>query len=484
LLISAAEHDRSVEISNPLEDAVKVEHRIAVIEDDELLRRTLVRALAARDRKVGAFASGEEFLSRLAEAARTDELPDLVLLDFKLADTNGLQVLQQVRAEHPHLPVVMLTAYGDVPLAVEAMRAGATEFLQKPVSVEMLQAVVRRHTHAGDPDGANLLLQEDLGPLVGDVVLIGHSHPMRHLLELVRQVAVSEVKAILVRGETGTGKEIISRLLHQLSPRREAPFVPINSGAVMPSLLESEMFGYKQGAFTGADPGGRTGRIEFADGGTVFLDEIGDMDPALQVKLLRTLETGEVRPVGSNELRHVDVRFIAATHQDLLRLVDEERFRRDLYHRLSVMVLDVPSLRDRGDDVMLLAEHFLDRFARELGRRTPAFTGAARRWMTRYSWPGNVRELRNLMERVALLSKSAMVGPELLTREGGMDDLSEGATPTIAEDVVHLDAMTLAQVEEAAIRRALERADGNVAEAARLLGIGYGALRHRLGKLG
>ena len=461
-----------------------MKHRIAVIEDDDLLLRTLVRALSSQERIVDAFGSGEEFLKRLEGMASVEELPDLVLLDFKLSDMNGLQVLEQVRADHPHLPVVMLTAYGDVPLAVEAMRAGATEFLQKPISVEMLQAVVRRHTHTTDVDGANLLLQEDLGPLVGEVVLVGHSHSMRHLLDLVRRVAVSEVKAILVRGETGTGKEIISRLLHQLSPRRAAPFVPINSGAVMPSLLESEMFGYKQGAFTGADPGGRIGRIEYADGGTVFLDEIGDMDPALQVKLLRTLETGEVRPVGSNELRHVDARFIAATHQDLVQLVDKERFRRDLYHRLSVMVLDVPPVRDRGDDVLLLAEHFLDRFARELGRRTPTFSGAARRWMMRYSWPGNVRELRNLMERVALLSQSSVVGPELLTREGGMDEMAEDARATLVEDVIHLDAMTLVQVEAAAIRRALDRGEGNVAEAARILGIGYGALRHRIVKLG
>jgi len=466
------------------EEAFAVEHRIAVIEDDDLLRRTLVRALSAGDRTVEAFGSGEEFLARLAEMARSDALPDLVLLDFKLSDMNGLQVLQQVREDHPHLPVVMLTAYGDVPLAVEAMRAGATEFLQKPISVEMLQAVVRRHTHTADVDGANLLLQEDLGPLVGDVVLVGHSHAMRRLMDLVRRVAVSEVKAILVRGETGTGKEIISRLLHELSPRRQAPFVPINSGAVMPSLLESEMFGYKKGAFTGADPGGRIGRIEFADGGTVFLDEIGDMDPALQVKLLRTLETGEVRPVGDNVLRHVDVRFIAATHQDLVQLVDEDRFRRDLYHRLSVMVVDVPPVRERGDDVLLLADHFLERFARELGRRTPTFSGAARRWLTRYPWPGNVRELRNLMERVALLTRSSVVGPELLTAEGGMDDLAVDAAPTLGEDVIQLDTMTLTQVEEAAIRRALERAEGNVAEAARLLGIGYGALRHRISKIG
>lgn len=455
-------------------------HRIAVVEDDDLLGRTLVRALSSPEREVVVFESGSGFLGELEGTLAGQDAPDLVLLDFRLSDTNGLEVLEKLRGAGHTMPVVMLTAYGDVPLAVEAMQAGATEFLQKPVSVEMLQSLIQRYTRGGDVGG--LLLEDDLGPLVGEVVLIGRSDPMKRLLDLVRRIAVSEVKAVLIQGETGTGKEIVSRLLHQLSSRRTAPFVPINSGAVMPSLLESEMFGYEHGAFTGADPGGRVGRIEYADGGTVFLDEIGDMDPALQVKLLRTLETGEIRRVGSNELRHVDVRFVAATHQDMPRLVREERFRSDLYHRLSVMVVPVPALRERGDDVALLAEHFLDRFSRELGRKTPTLSGEARRALARYSWPGNVREIRNLMERVALLVSGAVVGPELLSLEDAMGGADAADPVARREDVLHLDGMSLAEVEVAAIQRAMDRSDGNVAEAARLLGLGYGALRHRLAK--
>jgi two-component system, NtrC family, response regulator AtoC len=460
-------------------------HRIAVVEDDDLLRRTLVRALASPGRIVEAFGSGDAFLERLASQDEDEPPLQLVMLDFRLGDIDGLEILRQVREIDQRLPVVMLTAYGDVPLAVEAMQAGATEFLQKPVSVERLQAVIRRHLKGGRPK--DLLLQEDLGPLVGDVVFIGQSPAMRHLLDMVRRVGESEVRAILVQGETGTGKEIVSRLLHQLSPRCDAPFVPINSGAVMPSLLESEMFGYEPGAFTGADPAGRVGRIEFADGGTVFLDEIGDMDPALQIKLLRTLETGEVRRVGSNELRHVDVRFVAATHRNMADLVREERFRQDLYHRLSVVVLEVPPVRSRGDDVMLLAEHFLDRFSRELGRRTPTFSDTARRWLRQYSWPGNVREVRNLMERVALLSSGSTVGAELLGGGPGSSIVAPVPTPLVdavgaSADLVRLDGLTLAEVEAAAIERALDRSGGNVAEAARLLDVGYGALRHKLAK--
>ena len=460
-----------------------MEHRIAVVEDDDLLGRTLVRALSSQDREVVVHATGAGFLGSLEGTVAGQDAPDLVLLDFRLADTNGLEVLEKLRSAGHTMPVVMLTAYGDVPLAVEAMQAGATEFLQKPVSVEMLQSMIQRHTRGGDMGG--LLLEDDLGPLVGEVVLIGRCDPMKRMLDLVRRIAVSEVKAVLVQGETGTGKEIVSRLLHQLSPRRAAPFVPINSGAVMPSLLESEMFGYEHGTFTGADPGGRVGRIEYADGGTVFLDEVGDMDPALQVKLLRTLEAGEIRRVGSNELRHVDVRFVAATHQDMSRLVREERFRSDLYHRLSVMVVPVPALRDRGDDVTLLAEHFLDRFSRELGRKTPTLSAEARGALARYRWPGNVREIRNLMERVALLSSGSTVGSELLSLGDGIGGAPAVGPDALAsgEDILHLDGMSLAEVEVAAIHRAMDRAEGNTAEAARLLGLGYGALRHRLAKM-
>ena len=458
-------------------------HHIAVVEDDDLLGRTLVRALSSPDREVAVHETGEAFLQSLTGNGPVPGDPDLVLLDFRLSDTNGLKVLEQMRASGHVMPVVMLTAYGDVPLAVEAMQAGATEFLQKPVSLKMLQSLIRRYIRPDDVGG--LLLDNELGPLVGDVVLIGRSDPMRQMVDLVKRIAVSEVKAVLVQGETGTGKEIVSRLLHELSSRRERPFVPINSGAVMPSLLESEMFGYEHGAFTGADPGGRMGRIEFAHGGTVFLDEIGDMDPALQVKLLRTLETGEIRRVGSNDLFHVDARFVAATHQDMARLVREERFRSDLYHRLSVMVVVVPALRDRGDDVTLLGEHFLDRFSRELGRRPPSLSDEARHTLLRYPWPGNVREIRNLMERVALLATGSVVGPELLSLDAAAQGLP-GGPPSGAgslDDALQLDGMTLAEVETAAIRRAIDRSGGNVAEAARLLGIGYGALRHRLAKL-
>ncbi len=469
-------------------------YQIAVVEDDPLVRKAIVRALSSAHCYVATYECGEEFLGledgNQEISEQHLESADLVLLDFFMGKgkLNGLDVLKSVHERRPHIPVVMLTAYGDVDLAVEAMKAGASEFLQKPVSVELLETVIKRHARVRAVERENLLLKEELNLIVGEVELIGNSAPMQQLMEKVRRVSASDVKAILIHGETGTGKEIVARLLHFLSSRRDKPFVPINSGAVMPSLLESEMFGYTAGAFTGANPGGRTGRIEFADGGTVFLDEIGDMPLALQVKLLRTLESGEVRPVGANEERIVDVRFLAATHQDLRKLVKQERFRIDLYHRLSVIVLEVPPLRTRAGDIQLLAEHFLGQFSRDLGAEPPKLSDEALRWMRKYRWPGNVRELRNLMERVALLVPGSAVNVDLLAADGGIGSLSsdEHAPPSrLVSDgaMVNLDDLTLVELERKAIERAMQRADDNVAGAARLLGLGYGALRHRIKRL-
>lgn len=469
-------------------------YQIAVVEDDPLVRKAIVRALSSAQCHVATYESGEEFLGMEDGGQEISEQhlesADLVLLDFFMGKgrLNGLDVLKNVHERRPHIPVVMLTAYGDVDLAVEAMKAGASEFLQKPVSVELLETVIKRHARVRAVERENLLLKEELKLIVGEVELIGNSAPMRQLIEKVRRVSASDVKAILIHGETGTGKEIVARLLHYLSGRRENPFVPINSGAVMPSLLESEMFGYTSGAFTGANPEGRTGRIEFAHGGTVFLDEIGDMPLALQVKLLRTLESGEVRPVGANLERIVDVRFLAATHQDLRKLVKQERFRIDLYHRLSVIVLEVPPLRARAGDIQLLAEHFLGQFSRDLGAETPTLSEEALRWMRKYRWPGNVRELRNLMERVALLVPGSSVNVDLLAADGGIGSLSsdEHAPPSrlVHEGaMVNLDDLTLVDLERKAIERAMQRANDNVAGAARLLGLGYGALRHRIKRL-
>ena len=469
--------------------------RVAVVEPDGLLRRALVSGLAPTGSVVEEFDGGRTFLRGLTEP-RPAPL-SLVLLSFRLPDVDALKVLLRLRREHPELPVVMLAGFGDIGLFDEASRLGAAEVLQAPVNAELLQSTFLRHANPDEGERQAMPLEDDLGLQIGGVSLIGRSERMRRLLANLRRVAGSDIRAILIRGETGTGKELVAQLLHELSPRKGKPFVPINSGAVMPSLLESEMFGYEKGAFTGARPGGQPGRIEYADGGTVFLDEIGDMDPALQIKLLRTLETGEVRRVGSNELCHVDVRFVAATHQDMRRLVREGRFRRDLYHRLSVVLLKVPPLRKRGDDILLLAEYFLERFARDMGQEPPKLSVGARVWLTHHKWPGNVRELRNMMERVALMARGAVLAEDLSTMEGGMDslsgdELSLASSTILAEDepllpdapgVIQLDGMTLEEVERAAIQRALDRSGNNVAEAARLLGIGYGALRHRLSKI-
>ena len=313
--------------------------------------------------------------------------------------------------------------------------------------------------------------------------LLGRSPSMLRMMRLVGKVAASDVKAVLIVGESGTGKELVARALHDLSWRKGAPFVPINSGAIAPSLLESELFGYVRGAFTGAVSGGRCGRIEFANGGTLFLDEIGDMDPGLQVKLLRVLESGEVRRVGANDLLQVDVRFVSATHQSLEELMEQGKFRKDLYYRLSVITIHVPPLRERGEDVLLLADHFLRSFSAARGGDPPRLSIATRDHLMGHDWPGNVRELRNTLERLVVLGPESEAGPEA---EAPSRPWTPPAWRTSSDETrkVDLEHMTLGELEKVAIRFALQRSAGNRTVAANYLGISYSALRRRLARLG
>lgn len=460
---------------------------IAVVDDEARVRRSIGRVLSRRGADVEEFSRGEDLLRRYDRSRPVDRgrpnKPDLVFLDLRLDGLSGLEVLGRLRKQSVDVPVVILTGYGDVPNAVEAMKLGATEFLQKPMSKRAIERVVDQHTHVRSGESSCLLRGEEQEQLADELTFVGRSDPMRHLVDVVRKVAASDARAVLIQGETGTGKEIVAQTLHALSRRCAAPFVPINSGAISASLLESELFGYARGAFTGAVAGGRPGRIEFANGGTVFLDEIGDMDTGLQVKLLRTLETGEVRRVGANELMHVDVRFLAATHQPVQQLIEEGRFRSDLYHRLSVVTLTVPPLRDRGDDVLLLSEHFLDSISNALGTPPPRLSRAAKSCLLRYSWPGNVRELRNLMERMVILGGSGAIGAEMLC----LDETSPASLDIGDEDserraMLDLAGMSLDDVEQATVRFAIKSSDGNLTEAARRLRIGYGALRRRVAR--
>jgi DNA-binding NtrC family response regulator len=413
-----------------------------------------------------AFESAGEALTALEK-----ESASLVLTDLKMPGLDGIELLRRLRRLDAQVPVIVLTAFGTVETAVEAMKLGALDFLAKPFAVDALEVLIRRSLETSRHRAENRYLREqaERPPRFED--LVGDSPPMRAVFELVEKIAATR-STVLVTGETGTGKELVARALHRLSPRRDQLFVPLNCAAIPMELLESELFGHVRGAFTGADAE-REGRFGAADGGTLFLDEIGDMDPRLQAKLLRALQEGVIEPVGSNRRVRVDVRVVSSTHRDLEAAIREGRFREDLYYRLNVFRVHLPPLRERSSDVPALAAFFLHGFGSELGRGPLALTAAAAEALRRYHWPGNVRELRNVMERAAVLA----AGPEV--DEPLVATLLPATVDPAAAPSLLLDA-AVAEAERRTILRALAATGGRKAEAAALLGIGERTLFTKL----
>jgi two-component system response regulator AtoC len=444
-------------------------NRVLVVDDDQRTRRVLQILLAKMGLESAAFESAGEALAALGE-----ESASLVLTDLKMPGADGLELLRSLRRLDAQVPVIVLTAFGTVESAVEAMKLGALDFLAKPFDVDALEVLIRRSLETSRHRAENRYLREqaDRPPRFED--LVGDSPPMQAVFELIRKVAVTR-SAVLVTGETGTGKELVARALHRLSPRKDDLFVPLNCAAIPMELLESELFGHVRGAFTGADAE-REGRFGAADGGTLFLDEIGDMDPRLQAKLLRALQEGVIEPVGSNRRVRVDVRVVSSTNRDLEAAIREGRFREDLYYRLNVFRLHLPPLRERVSDVPALAASFLHGFGSELGRGPLSLAAGAADVLCRYPWPGNVRELRNVMERAAVLA----AGPEV--------DAALVATllPAVAAPGRHGFDLeeAVAEAERSTILRALAAAGDRKAEAAALLGIGERTLFTKLRKHG
>lgn len=429
--------------------------KILVVDDDAVARDLLVEALQKEGYHVEAAADGTEAIER----GRTGRF-DVVLTDIRMGAVTGIEVLRAFRESSPDTCIVLLTAFGSMEGAIEAIKQGAYDYLAKPFKKEEIKLVVRRSLEHARLVRENARIKEELRERLEMSPLVGSSPPMLEIYKLVARVSAGK-STVLLEGESGTGKELIARAIHANSPRRDRPFVPINCAALPDTLLESEMFGYEKGAFTGA-VGVKHGLFEAAHEGTIFLDEIGDIGPALQVKLLRVIQEQEVRRVGGTASQKVDVRIIAATNKDLARLVKEGRFREDLFYRLNVVRILLPPLRDRQEDIPMLAHHFLQKFS--LGRAQPirGFVPETMDWLRRYRWPGNVRELENVIERAVSLAH----GPLLLP-----NDLPEAVRQAGTAPVQDEGLLTLDEVEKRHLMRVLRETGGNKAKAAKVLGI-------------
>jgi DNA-binding NtrC family response regulator len=392
---------------NSGERSVPAAGSVLIIDDEAAIRESLETLLELEGYAVESASTGEEGLARIGERSF-----DLVLLDLALPDRNGMDLLAEIHLQDPGLSIIMVTAYGTVENAVKAMQAGAANFVQKPWDNEKLLADVRAAVARHRAEEENVQLKRALKQRYNFENIVGKSEPMLKIFDLVAQVAPSR-STVLLQGESGTGKELIAKAIHLNSPRRERPFVPVNTGSMPPDLLESILFGHVKGAFTSA-VASKKGLFEIADRGTLFLDEIGTMSLDTQSKILRVLQDKKFMHLGGVHEVQVDVRIIAATNVDLKQQVREGKFREDLFYRLNVITIDLPPLRQRKEDIPLLATFFLNRYSEENERPTRRITPEALRPLLTYSWPGNVRELENVIERAVVLSAGVEVGPELL----------------------------------------------------------------------
>ena len=443
--------------------------RILVVDDEPAQLELVDALLGKRGFEVSLASDGREALKQFRR-----EPFDLVLTDLKMPGLSGLELLEAVRAWNPEVPVIVMTAYATIETAVAALKAGAADYLTKPLNLdELLHRVQQVH------DRQRLLtenreLREALRERHRVEGIIGESGRMQEVLSLVRRVAPSDA-TVLIRGESGTGKELIAKAIHYASPQASGPLIAVNCAALPENLLESELFGHEKGAFTGA-VATRKGRFELADGGSIFLDEIGDLPSHLQIKLLRVIQEREFERVGSSRSITVNVRVLAATHRDLEALVREGRFRDDLYYRINVVTISLPPLKERREDIPLLINHFVRKFSQAHGKPIEGLTREARDLLLRYDYPGNVRELENLIERAVILTRDSVIGQAdipLSVQEPGAEPAEEGGLTAAVEGL-----------ERRMIREALARAEGVQTRAAELLGISERVLRYKLKKHG
>lgn len=450
--------------------------RIAIVEDEKLFAKAVAKTLT----KTGYSCTILETVASIREHVEVEK-PDLILLDMRLPDGSGLDFLGELRAKGSDISCLVITAFGDLDNAVEAMKLGAVDYLKKPIDMEDLTHAVsqaiekielnRRLDYSRQREAAHGHKQQ----LLGDSAAIGQIRKQIESLGELTKRTDQAPPTVLLLGETGTGKDLVARALHEASARRDRPFVQVDCAALPDELIEAELFGHEKGAFTSAHRQ-RSGLIEAAEDGTLFLDEIGELPLDLQTKLLAVLERRKVRRVGSTREHHTDAWFIAATNRDLQKMVDRGEFRSDLFYRLNIMSLELPPLRERDRDVVVLAKHFVTQTARRYGLAAPPLSDSVVHAMAAYHWPGNIRELAHLVERAVLLSsgESVEIGHLALSSEN----------PVPAPPARSLDGLTLEEAEVALIERALDRTHGNVSEAARQLGVTRMTLRHRIQKHG
>jgi DNA-binding NtrC family response regulator len=444
---------------------------ILIVEDEAKLRRLIELQLAEEGFLAESAGDAEAGLQLLNKRQF-----DLIVTDFKLPGMTGLEFLQAVKRANAAIPVVIMTAYGTVESAVEAMKEGASDYVLKPFSLAELMLVIRKELASRHLREENRNLREALGQRYEYANIIARGEKMQTVLAMVERVAPTN-STVLLGGESGVGKDLIARAIHEHSNRAKGPFIKINSTAIPENLLESELFGFEKGAFSCATTS-KPGKFELADKGTLFLDEIGDVPPATQVKLLRVLQEREFERLGGTKTIKVDVRLVAATNRDLRAALEDGTFREDLYYRLNVVAIDIPPLRDHKEDIPALAKFFLEKVARDTAKPVRDLAPAAIKLLVDYHWPGNVRELENTIERAVTLSAGNVLDVADIHLDSPRARHSPGSSPGLPE------GMTLDQWEDEAIREALRRANGNKSQAARALGLSRNALRYRLSKIG
>lgn len=438
-------------------------HSILIIDDNVTLRRSLELSLAEDGYEVSTAGTGEDGLTKVKNG-----LAELVFLDLKLPDMNGIEVLRRIKEINEDIIVVVITAYGAVKSAVEAMKLNAYDYVTKPFEIDEIKLIIEKSS-----ENISLKTQIKQYKCRFDNI-IGESPKMRSIYEVIEKIVQSNATTVLIYGETGTGKGLLARTIHNNSARRIKPFIDINCSALPDNLIESELFGYEKGAFTDAKQL-KKGLIEQADGGTLFIDEAGELQPSVQVKLLKVIDEKTFRRVGGVKDIKVDIRIIAATNRDLKKLASSGHFREDLYYRLKVVTIHAPALRERKDDIPLLADYFLNKFSNEFKKKIKSVSPEAMEILVNQGWTGNVRELKNTVERICLLEDTEVITPEHLF--SGSEEISSSKTTQIGG----LVGMTLEEIEKLCIKKTLKEVDNNKSKAAEILGISRHTLRKKLG---